>query len=525
MRRFQNPLHLLLCLILFLGAAFTSPLVLHGQTDFQKAVRHQGQSDRLYEAAVLDTYGVAGLGFVGDTTDGRLLVLSDYDGDVIWERSILNHPTTTLAMRHMCVEGYSIFVSGDAYGDTTAAMIYKFSRTGNLDWVRFFSHTPAPCVLTCIAGDQNGNVIFGGQEQDSLFNHKGMVGKIRGSDGAPMWIRTFDDTLKIEVHAIASTPSGEVVAAGHTIAAPNPAGRYPYAAKWDANGNLLWSKRLSLQGQIKSLRADANHIYVGGENHQSGQFFVGQLSHQGSVMKWATLNHPNHTTTLEDMELKQNHIRLTGFNDVAGPGVTNLLMRLDSNLVPVWAWEDHYARPLALAGTNQQDMLHFVGAYYDDPQYPACILLGAIPDMPLVSAPCGMTALTPVFDNTLPTVVNYPVVISNRVKNGWVMWTTYAVPLVPVADCGTSTGVKESPEILDAGEMRVWPNPVTGVVHVSLPDRECKVTCMDLQGKVMLHATGSGQVDLDMGHLPEGMYMMVVERGEKRWARRVCKAD
>jgi hypothetical protein len=515
MRHIQNPLHLLLCLVLMF------PSLHFGQSDFQKVVRHQGQADYLFEAEVYDTFGVIALGKVMDSIDRDLLVQADYAGNLVYEKAVLSHPTTTLTMTHMCVMGYDIFATGEAVGDTAAAMIYQFTIYGHLNWTRMFSHYPAPCTLTSIAANESGYVFFGGQEKDSLLSAQGMVGKIRGNDGAPMWTRVFDDSLEFDVPVIAATPAGDIVAAGHarnfsTI-------HFPWVAKWDANGNLLWFKRLMLDGEIKSVKADHIHVYVGGVNNQSSQLFVGQLSHAGDVMKWATLANPNHETAVADMKLSYTQVRLAGYCDETGIGESGLLMRLDSNLVPVYAWKDHFAMPYAVAGTDDQDMLHFVGGYYGDSQHPECILLGAIPDMALPAPPCGMTGFTPIFDNTLPTVVNYPVTISNRVQQGSNPWTAYSIPLNPVTDCGTATGVKESPEILDAGGIRVWPNPVTGICHVSLPERECEVACMDLQGKVVLRATGSGQVELDMGHLPGGIYMMVVERGDERWTRRVCK--
>jgi hypothetical protein len=518
MKRLPNFLQWSLCL-----ATLLFPALLQAQWGFQKVVRYLGQEDYLLQAELVDTYGVAGLGYVTDSNNIDLLVHADLQGNVVWNRAMVNGPNADFTLQDLCVEGAEIFMSGEADGDSAAAAIHKFDLNGTLAWTRVFSYHPDDVAITSLAGDQNGNVVFGGQVRDSIFSARGMVGKIRGSDGAPMWMSTIDDTVQFDIEVVASTPTGEVIAAGYVSNWPFLTVDHAWIAKWDANGTLLWCKELADSWYIESIEADANHIYVGGIESLNYHGFVGQFSHGGNIMRWRTLDDADHESWVEDLKVSGGQVRMVGFHyDMVSGLETGLLMRLDSNLAPVWAWRDQYGRPMAIAGTDHHNMLHYVGSYFGDSLNDESILIGAIPDAGGPTPPCYMMHYTPSFDNTIPTVLNYAVATDTTYRNGYAPWSTYSLPLSPLTECQSGLGVEPGPGV----DIKVWPNPVSGMCRVSLPEGNCSLKCMDMTGQVVLQVSGSGQVDVDMKGLARGMYMLVVEdEVGGRWSRRVCKVE
>lgn len=63
----------------------------------------------------------------------------------------------------------------------------------------------------------------------------------------------------------------------------------------------------------------------------------------------------------------------------------------------------------------------------------------------------------------------------------------------------------------------VWPNPVSGMLHVQLPDTEkgnVWVTVCDLLGRVMLQKENLSKPELDVSSLPAGMYLLQVQTAD-----------
>lgn len=75
----------------------------------------------------------------------------------------------------------------------------------------------------------------------------------------------------------------------------------------------------------------------------------------------------------------------------------------------------------------------------------------------------------------------------------------------------SSTSVSE-PE--SGRALKIWPNPVSGLLHLQLPDGESEVeriVVSDMLGRVMLRkdrVTGSG---IDVSALPAGMYLLKLQ--------------
>ena len=66
-------------------------------------------------------------------------------------------------------------------------------------------------------------------------------------------------------------------------------------------------------------------------------------------------------------------------------------------------------------------------------------------------------------------------------------------------------------------KLKVWPNPVSGMLHIQLPDSEkgiARVTVCDLLGKVMLQKENPHAPELEVASLPSGMYLLQVRTSD-----------
>jgi Secretion system C-terminal sorting domain len=518
MKRIITLKTLTFCLLCTLLPTFAS-----AQGAFQKVVKYLGEEDYMEQAAFLDSaQAVVGLGYVTDSNNQRLLIRSDLQGNVVWQRAISDGGNDFTAMEYLCVEGNSIFVGGQGSGDTTAAALARFDAQGNLIWNRIFSYFPYHMSITALAGDNNGNVAFGGQVRNVIFASSGMVGKLRASDGATLWMSTIADTVEFDVPYIATTPSGEVVAAGNVSNWPTQTLHYPWIAKWSANGTLLWCKKLDYEAVVGGIKADANWIYLAGSEIESGgtdRMSIARFTQSGALDRWLSLDNPDQQTFIMDMKLDGASINLIADYYDPNSGAENaLLMGLDTALNPYFAWLDTYAFPMALAGTDGNGLLHYMGSYFRDPLNDEVIVLGAVPNAPISSIPCGMENFAPSFVSLTPPVLNYAVTTGATTRSGYAQIGTYVLPLVPLTDCSSITAV-ETP----SAQLQVWPNPTTGSLHIQVPTRDAQIMVMGLDGKVMLQTQGSGLMELNLSTLAAGMYLLRVEAADQVFMQRICR--
>ena len=80
--------------------------------------------------------------------------------------------------------------------------------------------------------------------------------------------------------------------------------------------------------------------------------------------------------------------------------------------------------------------------------------------------------------------------------------------LVSFSDSSSSTSVSE-PE--SGRALKIWPNPVSGLLHLQLPDGESEVegvVVSDMLGRVMLRKDRVTASGLDVSTLPAGMYLL-----------------
>lgn len=95
-------------------------------------------------------------------------------------------------------------------------------------------------------------------------------------------------------------------------------------------------------------------------------------------------------------------------------------------------------------------------------------------------------------------------------------------PLIaPANDDCVATSVDGSEEIGVTEQLRLWPNPTSGVVTVEIdlePGATATMTVVDVLGNTVISAqTSDRRTIIDMGQVPRGTYMIVVTTAAEHW--------
>jgi uncharacterized repeat protein (TIGR01451 family) len=79
--------------------------------------------------------------------------------------------------------------------------------------------------------------------------------------------------------------------------------------------------------------------------------------------------------------------------------------------------------------------------------------------------------------------------------------------------------------ISDPGnELEIFPNPTTGVLHIIFREETSgNYELRDMAGRLILKDKLSKETELDISHLPQGVYILLLKSNEERWEERVVK--
>ena len=87
---------------------------------------------------------------------------------------------------------------------------------------------------------------------------------------------------------------------------------------------------------------------------------------------------------------------------------------------------------------------------------------------------------------------------------------------------------KPTPDAVDGNSLAsvvVAPNPFSEALEVKGIPADCRIQVLDALGKVVYakEASGGERTTLQLGHLPNGVYLLVLEQGAERRALRLLK--
>ncbi|WP_254564661.1 SBBP repeat-containing protein [Oscillatoria sp. HE19RPO] len=222
------------------------------------------------------------LGSLGGTNAGNYdAILTKYDrnGNLLWTRQ-LGSPDVDVAFGVAIDSVGNVYITGQTAGDledTNAgnddAFVTKYDTNGNLLWTRQLG-TPGIDIAYGVATDRDDNFYITGYTTGSLASpnageYDAFIAKY-DSNGNQLWSQQLGSLQTDIARGVAIDGGGNVYISGRTTGSldGNNAGNFDaFFAKYDRDGNRVWIRQLGTSGwdQSPGISTDQNgNIYITG---------------------------------------------------------------------------------------------------------------------------------------------------------------------------------------------------------------------------------------------------------------------
>lgn len=222
--------------------------------------------------------------------------VNKYDalGNLLWTTPLTPSPTNTDSLQRADISADNLgnfYVSGATIiGNTIDAFISKYDATGDLQWTRQYA-TEGIDVSYGVSADGLGNVYIAGATTGSLAvpnlgTWDAFVSKY-DADGNLLWTRQrATDGIDI-VRGVSSDGLGSIYIAGETI---DDSGDYAsFVSKYDSMGVLAWTSYLNATALSYGVSADSlGNVFIAGDMIAS---LDGIVSRNAFVSKYNSLGH------------------------------------------------------------------------------------------------------------------------------------------------------------------------------------------------------------------------------------------
>jgi hypothetical protein len=201
----------------------------------------------------------------------------------------------------------SVYVSGITNGSlgglnagSSDAFVSKYDAAGNLQWTRQLGTRDADESYG-ISADGLGNVYISGYTNGSLGgpnagNYDAFVSKFDAA-GTLQWTKQLGSSAIEENYGVSADGLGNVYITGGTngsLGGPNAGGSDAFVSKYDAGGNLLWTRQLGTSSPEYSQGVSADvlgNVYIsgvawgslGGAYAGNGDVFVSKYDAAGNL--------------------------------------------------------------------------------------------------------------------------------------------------------------------------------------------------------------------------------------------------
>lgn len=209
-----------------------------------------GQVDQAYDVAPRADGTAIVTGYVSADEEGaRDGWMAHYDsaGRGTWEVLLAGPGGANDEIRAVVTDGAgNVFASGytsGPEGERLNAWVARYDPAGESVWTESFNGPDSlNDVFNTVVLDADGNVILGGYSQSATTGNDVFLRKL-AADGSVLWSRVFagpnggtDLIWSLDV-----SPAGHIYAAGYQEG-PEGEGRNSWLAKYDADGNEIWSR-------------------------------------------------------------------------------------------------------------------------------------------------------------------------------------------------------------------------------------------------------------------------------------------
>jgi len=244
--------------------------------DVSRAVAVDGEGN-----AYISGYTYGSLGATNAGGADAFLAKYDAAGNPLWSRQFGTSSDDFINRGAAAVDSQgNAYISGYTYGSlqgTNAgaydAFLTKYDSAGNPLWTRQFG-TDSRDTATAVAVDSQGNVYTSGYSYGDLFGTNAGAADAflvkRDSAGNLLWSREIKTSSEDISFSMAVDSLGSAYLSGYTagdLGGPNAGGVDPFLAKYDSDGNPLWSRQIGTSSEDVShtVAVDSRgNAYIGG---------------------------------------------------------------------------------------------------------------------------------------------------------------------------------------------------------------------------------------------------------------------
>jgi hypothetical protein len=247
--------------------------------DFSKGVSADGLGSVYISGR---TYGNLG----GSNAGSADAFLSRYDasGALIWTKQMgtstddFGEAVSADGLGNVYCTGWTFGSLGGPLVGFQDAFLFKYDTAGTLLWSRELG-TPVTVVGNSVSADGLGNVYISGLTWGNLGGpNAGMadafVSKYDAA-GTLLWSRQMGSSVHDESKSVSADSLGNVYVSGFTngnLYGPNAGYQDAFICKYDAAGNLLWSKQIGAAGSDQSWGVSVDglgNVYFSGTTYDS----------------------------------------------------------------------------------------------------------------------------------------------------------------------------------------------------------------------------------------------------------------
>ncbi len=232
-------------------------------------------------SSVVQTRGggfiVAGWGERYLNSEGDLLLIkTDANGDTVWTRQLdLARSQGGACIRQTADNGYIIVGTARTQGNGNGDIwLVKTNENGDTSWTRTLFSTMSQEDGQAVELTGDGGYVVLGTSWDQSGMHSAILLTRTDASGNEIWTRTFDNDYREWANSVRPTADGGYILAGN--AEPSIYEGGPLLLKTDAEGNLVWQKKLNRTGawlaHSAEPLADGGYVvagysasYIGGE--------------------------------------------------------------------------------------------------------------------------------------------------------------------------------------------------------------------------------------------------------------------
>ena len=202
-----------------------------------------------------------------DKRSEAILLAFDLDGGLLWAASWGGDDTD--AALAVCVGGGHVYVAGQSYGYEYGgldAFLLKYDSSGQLAWSRAWGGGANDAAQAVAEG---GGYIYVAGYTESFTRGRSDAFLLKyDASGNLVWSKTWGGEGRDEAYGVAAC-SGEIYVVGFTESYGN--GEDIFLLKYDASGNLVWSKTWGGEGRERGYGIACSNpaIYITGYTDSS----------------------------------------------------------------------------------------------------------------------------------------------------------------------------------------------------------------------------------------------------------------